>query len=133
MSIVKNLQPKSATQVSEPPLARFLFADTRMAWLWLIVRVYVGWQWLVAGIEKLTGYSIDTWLVRDSIPAIPGFSRPIRARPFQAFSMALLRRRVVLIQQSRDGMAGSSSTSHCRWRLDSPMPSPSVKYWSVSA
>lgn len=59
MSIVKNLQPKSATQVPEPPLARFLFADTRIAWLWLIVRVYVGWQWLVAGIEKLTGYSID--------------------------------------------------------------------------
>jgi len=59
MSIVKNVQPKSATQVPEPPLARFLFADTRIAWLWLIVRVYVGWQWLVAGFEKLTGYSID--------------------------------------------------------------------------
>jgi len=36
-----------------------LFADTRMAWFWLIVRVYVGWQWLVAGTDKLTGYSID--------------------------------------------------------------------------
>lgn len=59
MSIVKNVQPQSATQVPEPPVARFLFADTRIAWLWLIVRVYVGWQWLVAGTEKLTGYSID--------------------------------------------------------------------------
>lgn len=59
MSIVRTIQPKAATQVPEPPLARFLFADTRMAWLWLIVRVYVGWQWLVAGFEKLTGYSID--------------------------------------------------------------------------
>lgn len=59
MSIVKNVQPRVATQVPEPPLARFLFADTRIAWLWLIVRVYVGWQWLVAGTEKLTGYSID--------------------------------------------------------------------------
>jgi len=59
MSIVRNIQPKAATQVPEPPLARFLFADTRIAWLWLIVRVYVGWQWLVAGTEKLTGYSID--------------------------------------------------------------------------
>ncbi|GAC1566638.1 MAG: DoxX family membrane protein [Ktedonobacteraceae bacterium] len=59
MSIMKNVQPKSATQVPEPPIARFLFADTRMAWLWLIVRLSVGWQWLVAGIEKLTGYSID--------------------------------------------------------------------------
>jgi len=59
MSIMRNVQPKAATQVPEPPIARFLFADTRMAWLWLIVRVYVGWQWLVAGIDKLTGYSID--------------------------------------------------------------------------
>ncbi len=56
---MRNIQPKAATHVPEPPLARFLFADTRMAWLWLIVRVYVGWQWLVAGTEKLTGYSID--------------------------------------------------------------------------
>jgi thiosulfate dehydrogenase (quinone) large subunit len=34
-----------------------LFADTRMAWVWLIVRVYVGYQWFTAGFEKLTGYS----------------------------------------------------------------------------
>ena len=59
MSIMRSVQPKAATQVPEPPLARFLFADTRIAWVWLIVRLYVGWQWLVAGMEKLTGYSID--------------------------------------------------------------------------
>jgi len=59
MNSIKGLQPKVATHIPEPPIARFLFADTRMAWVWLIVRVYVGWQWLVAGIHKLTGYSID--------------------------------------------------------------------------
>ncbi len=59
MSIVKNIRTKAVTQVPEPPIAKFLFADTRMAWFWLIVRVYVGWQWLVAGFDKLTGYSID--------------------------------------------------------------------------
>jgi len=42
------------TQIPEPPLSRFLFADTRMAWLWLIIRVYVGWEWLDAGWEKVT-------------------------------------------------------------------------------
>ena len=56
---IKNIQPKSATQVPEPPLARFLFADTRIAWVWLIVRLYVGYYWLTAGFEKLTGYSIN--------------------------------------------------------------------------
>jgi thiosulfate dehydrogenase [quinone] large subunit len=59
MSIVRNIQPKAATQIEEPAIAKFLFADTRMAWFWLIVRLYVGWQWLVAGTEKLTGYNID--------------------------------------------------------------------------
>jgi thiosulfate dehydrogenase [quinone] large subunit len=41
-------------EIQDPPLARFLFSDTRMAWLWLIVRVYLGWQWLSSGWGKLT-------------------------------------------------------------------------------
>lgn len=52
------LQPRTATQIPEPPVAKFLFADTRMAWFWLIVRLYVGYEWLSAGFEKLTGYSL---------------------------------------------------------------------------
>ena len=58
-TFVKSIQPKSATQIAEPPIARFLFADTRIAWLWLIVRLYVGYQWIAAGFDKLTGYSIS--------------------------------------------------------------------------
>src|SRR5947209_677809 len=57
MKITEVIRPKEATQVPEPPIARFLFADTRMAWLWLIVRLYVGYQWITAGLEKLSGYS----------------------------------------------------------------------------
>ncbi|HJT59207.1 MAG TPA: DoxX family protein, partial [Ktedonobacteraceae bacterium] len=56
MSIVRSIHPKESTHIPEPPIARFLFADTRMAWFWLIVRVYVGYQWLTAGLEKLTGH-----------------------------------------------------------------------------
>ncbi len=40
-------------QISDPPLALFLFSDTRLAPVWLILRIYVGWQWLVAGYEKI--------------------------------------------------------------------------------
>src|SRR5947209_1962073 len=57
MKMTEVIRPKEVTQVPEPPIARFLFADTRMAWLWLIVRLYVGYQWITAGLEKLTGYS----------------------------------------------------------------------------
>src|SRR2546423_10770959 len=56
MSITQ-IKPKEVIQIPEPPIARFLFADTRMAWLWLIVRLYVGYEWLTAGLDKLTGYS----------------------------------------------------------------------------
>lgn len=58
MNIIKSLQPKTATQIAEPPVAKFFFADTRMAWFWLIVRLYVGYEWFSAGWEKLTGHSI---------------------------------------------------------------------------
>ncbi|BCL78640.1 DoxX family protein [Ktedonobacteria bacterium brp13] len=54
-----SIHPQDATQIEEPPIAKFFFADTRMAWLWLIVRLYVGYEWLTAGWEKMTGHSIS--------------------------------------------------------------------------
>ena len=56
---LRGLRPQAATQIPEPPLARFLFADTRMAVVWLIVRLYIGYEWLAAGWDKLFGRSID--------------------------------------------------------------------------
>ena len=41
------------SQVPEPNVTRVLFADTRLAPLWLVVRVYLGYLWLVAGLGKL--------------------------------------------------------------------------------
>ena len=58
MSIFKTIQPRTSRQIPEPPIAKFLFADTRMVWFWLIVRLYVGYEWLTASWEKLTGHSI---------------------------------------------------------------------------
>lgn len=46
-----------STVVADPPIARFLFSDTRMAVVWLLVRVYVGWAWLEAGWEKVINTS----------------------------------------------------------------------------
>jgi thiosulfate dehydrogenase [quinone] large subunit len=40
--------------VQDPPLARFLFSDPRAGWFWLIVRLWVGWQWLDAALHKLS-------------------------------------------------------------------------------
>jgi thiosulfate dehydrogenase [quinone] large subunit len=39
--------------VQDPPLARFLFADPRASWLWLLVRLWVGYKWIDASLHKL--------------------------------------------------------------------------------
>jgi thiosulfate dehydrogenase (quinone) large subunit len=38
--------------LEDPPIARKLFGDTRLAWLWLPLRVYLGWAWLSSGWGK---------------------------------------------------------------------------------
>ena len=43
---------KTEQRIEDPPFARALFGDTRWAWIWRIVRVYVGWQWLSEGLAK---------------------------------------------------------------------------------
>jgi thiosulfate dehydrogenase [quinone] large subunit len=41
------------SQLDDPPIARLLFSDTRAAWLWLPLRLYLGWAWLGSGWGKL--------------------------------------------------------------------------------
>jgi len=40
--------------VQDPPFAQFLFADPRAGWFWLLVRLYVGYQWVEASWHKVT-------------------------------------------------------------------------------
>ncbi len=41
------------TRVPDPPFARYLFSNTASAWIWLILRVYLGYQWVQAGTGKI--------------------------------------------------------------------------------
>jgi thiosulfate dehydrogenase (quinone) large subunit len=41
-------------QISDSPIAKFIFSDTRMAWVWLIARLYMSYSWLTSGYGKLT-------------------------------------------------------------------------------
>ncbi|MEI6046165.1 MAG: DoxX family protein [Chloroflexota bacterium] len=45
--------------VSDPPLAKFLFSDTRSAPLWLVVRIWVGLQWVSSGWGKAMLWNFD--------------------------------------------------------------------------
>src|SRR5262249_44722973 len=67
LSKLHRIQPQVVTHIPASPVSQFLFSDTRMAWFWLVVRLYVGYQWFVAGWSKLTGSSI----------AIGSFGKPI--------------------------------------------------------
>jgi thiosulfate dehydrogenase [quinone] large subunit len=44
---------RSVERFEDPPVARALFGHVGWAWIWLILRVYAGWEWLSAGWEKL--------------------------------------------------------------------------------
>ncbi len=61
---------KHSIQIPEPNISRFLFADTRMAWLWLPLRCYSGYIWLMAGWEKMIN---PTWIGAQAGVAIRGF------------------------------------------------------------
>ena len=56
--------------VPENPVSRFLFSDTRSAFIWLIIRLYVGFAWLKAGWGKVQS---DAWTGENAGTALQGF------------------------------------------------------------
>lgn len=54
--------------VQGSPLLYKLFNDTRAAWLWLPLRIWLGWQWIDAGAHKFTN---PAWM--DTGAALKGF------------------------------------------------------------
>ena len=71
--------------VQDPSTARLLFSGTRFAWLWLVMRVYLGWLWLDSGRAKLQD---DRWM--DGGLAVKGFwersvQAPEQSRPPLAY------------------------------------------------
>jgi thiosulfate dehydrogenase [quinone] large subunit len=65
-----NVPRNTVVRLEDPPVAKALFGDVRWAWLWLLVRLYVGWQWLSAGWGKLGN---PAWTGENSGAAITGF------------------------------------------------------------
>jgi len=68
----------------EPRFAKWLFASPAAGLIWLVVRIYLGYEWMHAGWEKLTGteggfwtwhfgYTADSWL--RSSAGLTGFTK----------------------------------------------------------
>lgn len=56
--------------VKENPVSMFLFNSTKSAIIWLIIRLYLGYVWLKAGIGK---FGADAWTGDNAGAAIRGF------------------------------------------------------------
>ncbi len=55
---------------SECKWGSFAFNDTRFSWFWIFVRIYVGWQWLEAGLSK---FGTDAWTGAQAGSGVSGF------------------------------------------------------------
>src|SRR6185369_8311658 len=65
-----NTQTSKVMAIPEPKVAQALFASPRFAAVWLVVRFYVGWQWLEAGMAKMNS---ATWTGAQAGAALQGF------------------------------------------------------------
>lgn len=50
---MKEIVTRKGTVVKDPPFAKTLFTDTRLAWFWLVLRVWLGYQWVNAALHKI--------------------------------------------------------------------------------
>ncbi len=52
------------------PLAEWLFSNTQSSWIWLIIRLYLGYVWFMAGWAKV---GADAWVGSKAGVALTGF------------------------------------------------------------
>lgn len=65
---MSNETSQSKLQLMDPPAVVALFGQVRWAWIWLLLRVYLGYTWISASIEKLGN---PAWM--DGGTALKGF------------------------------------------------------------
>lgn len=56
--------------ITDPPFAETLFGDIRWSWVWLIIRLYVGYEWILAGWGKISN---PAWVGAKAGTALTGF------------------------------------------------------------
>ncbi len=63
--------------IPENPVSRFLFSSTKAGLIWLLVRLYLGYQWITAGWGKVTS---DAWTGKNAGTALSGFMKGALAK-----------------------------------------------------
>ena len=81
----------------DPPFAQSLFNSAAWSWLWLIARLYLGYQWIEAGLEKMsnpawtvTGAALKGfWTAAIAVPKAPARA-PIAFEWYRVFLTGML-------------------------------------------
>ncbi|WP_442854449.1 DoxX family protein [Bacillus sp. FJAT-29937] len=68
---------KRPISIPENPVSMFLFNNTQSAFIWLVIRLYVGYAWINAGWHKITD---DNWTGENAGGAIQGFVKGALAK-----------------------------------------------------
>lgn len=78
---MKSLVNRSGVVIEDPKFVQSLFSDVRFSLVWLVLRVWVGWQWLQSGLGKIenpgwvqSGEALKAFWER--IVVIPAEGRP---------------------------------------------------------
>lgn len=67
---MREFNRSDVAHIEEPPIARTLFGSVRWAWLWLVARLAVGYEWISAGWGKINN---PAWFGSDAGKALSGF------------------------------------------------------------
>jgi thiosulfate dehydrogenase [quinone] large subunit len=60
MAQVADRRRRETVYIEEPAAARWLFGSSTAAWIWLVARLWLGWEWFQSGWGKVFGGNI-TW------------------------------------------------------------------------
>lgn len=69
MSAVKSMQG-SVDSIQTPGFIKGLLGSIKLSWLWLFLRIYIGYEWVVAGYGKITS---PVWTGSKAGVALTGF------------------------------------------------------------
>jgi len=91
-----NVRDTKGRIITNPPIARLLFEDTRFAVVWLAASVLLGWVWLNSGLGKLsnpdwtqTGVALKGFLT-NAVAVSPTGKTPIAFDWYRSFIQGLL-------------------------------------------
>jgi len=82
---VHNPKTFKGNTIEDPQFAKFLFSDVRMSWVWLVLRLWLGYEWISSSLRKIDS---PAWVGDGS--ALKGFwtgaiAIPDTGRPAIAF------------------------------------------------